>query len=149
MDASINEKSSLVSVLYSELEQIKLKRQLISVIFDIGCLIIPLLLVFHSIVYTVIFVITSDKYGQNLKTIFTIEIVIYLLIESFILLTNFVKEYRIFNLKEKISDTEDEISKMKNDLQNMRIQLNSIPNTDSIPYTDSMASYTIVGENYY
>lgn len=149
LDASINEKSSLVSVLYSELEQIKLKRQLISVIFDIGCLIIPLLLVFHSIVYTVIFVITSDKYGQNLKTIFTIEIVIYLLIESFILLTNFVKEYRIFNLKEKISDTEDEISKMKNDLQNMRIQLNSIPNTDSIPYTDSMASYTIVGENYY
>ena len=38
---------------------------------------------------------------------------------------------------------------MEDDLQNMRIQLNSIPNTDSIPYTDSMASYTIVGENYY
>ena len=150
LEASIEEKSSLVPVLRSEMWHIKLKRQLISVIFEnIGCLIIPLLLVFHSIVYTVIFVITSDKYGQNLKTIFTIEIVIYLLIESFILLTNFVKEYRIFNLKEKISDTEDEISKMKNDLQNMRIQLNSIPNTDSIPYTDSMASYTIVGENYY
>ena len=133
--------------------QIKLKRQLISTFFDTDY--IFFIIVFHVILYIIIALLAYGSVGTSsdvvnaIKSTFTIEIVIYLLIESFILLTNFVKEYRIFNLKEKISDTEDEISKMKNDLQNMRIQLNSIPNTDSIPYTDSMASYTIIGENYY
>lgn len=154
LEASIEEKSSLVPDLRSEMWQIKLKRQLIRYIYENEGIFITLVL--HLAVYGVISFFSFEAHGshgtfnsQNVKTVFTIEIVIYLLIESFILLTNFVKEYRIFNLKEKISDTEDEISKMKNDLQNMRIQLNSIPNTDSIPYTDSMASYTIVGENYY
>ena len=153
LEASIEEKSSLVPDLRSEMWQIKLKRQLISTFFDTDY--IFFIIVFHVILYIIIALLAYGSVGTSsdvvnaIKSTFTIEIVIYLLIESFILLTNFVKEYRIFNLKEKISDTEDEISKMKNDLQNMRIQLNSIPNTDSIPYTDSMASYTIIGENYY
>ena len=108
------------------------------------------------IVYGVISLVSFESHGsyatfnsQNVKTIFTFEIVIYLLIESIIFLINSERQRRKLNLEKNISDTQDEIRKMENDLQNMRNRLNSIPNTDSIPYTDSMASYTIVGESYY
>ena len=154
LEASIEEKSSLVSVLYSELEQIKFKRQLIRDIYEADG-IIPTL-VFHLIVYGVISLVSFEAHGshgtfnsQNVKTVFTIEIVIYLLIESFIFLTNSEKERRKSNLEKNISDIQNERRTMEDDLQNMRKQLNSIPSTDSIPYTDSMASYTIVGESYY
>ena len=108
------------------------------------------------IVYGVISLVSFEAHGshgtfnsQNVKTVFTIEIVIYLLIESFIFLTNSEKERRKSNLEKNISDIQNERRTMEDDLQNMRKQLNSIPSTDSIPYTDSMASYTIVGESYY
>lgn len=153
LDASINEKSSLVSVLYSELEQIKLKRHLISTFFDSDN--IFAMIVFHVILYFLIFIFAYGSVGTStdvvnaFKSTFTIEIVIYLLIESFIFLTNSEKERRKSKIENSIFDIQNEIRTMEDDLQNMRIQLNSIPNTDSIPYTDSMASYTIVGENYY
>ena len=154
LDASIKEKSSLVPVLYSELEQIKLKRQLIRDIYEADG--IGATLVLHLIVYGVISFLSFEAHGShgtfnshNVKTVFTIEIVIYLLIESFIFLTNSEKERRKSNLEKNISDIQNEIRTMEDDLQNLQNHLNSIPNTDSIPYTDSMASYTIVGENYY
>ena len=156
LEASIEEKSSLVPVLRSEWSEIKLKPQLISGIFKDGEASFLQTLLFHLIVYGVISFFSFEAHGshgtfnsQYVKTVFTIEIVIYLLIESFIFLTNSEKERRKSNLEKNISDIQNEIRTMEDNLQNMRKQLNSIPSTDSIPYTDSMASYTIVGESYY
>ena len=131
-----------------------MKRQLIRDIYEADG--IGATLVLHLIVYGVISFLSFEAHGShgtfnshNVKTVFTIEIVIYLLIESFIFLTNSEKERRKSNLEKNISDIQNEIRTMEDDLQNLQNHLNSIPNTDSIPYTDSMASYTIVGENYY
>ena len=52
---------------------------------------------------------------DKIKSTFTIEIVIYLLIESFIFLTNSEKERRKSNLEKNISDIQNEIRTMEDE----------------------------------
>lgn len=147
LDASIKEKSSLVPVLYSELQQIKLKPHLISTFFNLDE--ITVIIVFHLILYFFIFLFAYGSVGtpsdglNAIKSTFTIEIVIYLLIESFIFLTNSEKERRKSNLEKNISDIQNEIRTMEDDLQNLQNHLNSIPNTNPL------ANFNYGGENFY
>lgn len=147
LDASIKEKSSLVPVLYSELEQIKLKRQLISTIFDLDS--ITVIIVFHVILYFFIAILAYGSVGTSsdvvnaFKSTFTIEIVIYLSIESIIFLSNSERQRRKLNLEKNISDIQNEIRTMEDDLQNLQNHLNSIPNTNPL------ASFNYGGENFY